>query len=217
MKKKEKKKQKQEENEQQIVIINNIQNPDNAVTDVSSLNLYGDITETRAAEIVSGMLYLENIQHSRRPTPEEDDDSDTEKDRGIKLFISTHGGSASDMFSILDVMKMVQKKCDIETIGIGKVMSAGVLLLSAGTPGKRAIGRNCRIMLHNVVAGLSGSVTVLENELEEIKWVQNRYIDCLLDLTSLTKSKIKKILKEQKDVYISAEDAIKHGIADYII
>jgi ATP-dependent protease ClpP protease subunit len=57
----------------------------------------------------------------------------------------------------------------------------------------------------------------MENELEEIKWVQERYIETLASYTKLTPSKIKKLLKTQKDVYISAEEAIKMGIADEII
>jgi ATP-dependent protease ClpP protease subunit len=57
----------------------------------------------------------------------------------------------------------------------------------------------------------------MENELEEIKWVQDRYIECLANYTNLTQKKIKKLLKTQKDVYISAEEAIKMGIADEII
>ena len=138
--------------------------------------------------------------------------------RSIAMLVSTHGGSASDMFSILDVMDMIKSRtCDIETIGIGKVMSAGVPILAAGTPGKRAVGRNCRIMLHNVMAGTGGTIFSMENELEEIKWVQERYIETLANYTKLTPSKIKKLLKTQKDVYISAEEAIKMGIADQII
>ena len=89
------------------------------------------------------------------------------------MMVSTHGGTASDMFSILDVMDMVKERtCDIETFGIGKVMSAGVPILAAGTKGKRKVGRNCRIMLHNVMAGTGGTIFSMENELEEIKWVQ---------------------------------------------
>ena len=57
----------------------------------------------------------------------------------------------------------------------------------------------------------------MENELEEIKWVQERYIETLANYTKLTPSRIKKLLKTQKDVYISAEEAIKMGIADQII
>ena len=122
------------------------------------------------------------------------------------------------MFSILDVMAMVKDRtCDIETFGIGKVMSAGVPILAAGTPGKRKVGRNCRIMLHNVMAGTGGTIFSMENELEEIKWIQERYIETLASYTKLTPSRIKKLLKTQKDVYISAEEAIKMGIADEII
>ena len=96
-------------------------------------------------------------------------------------------------------------------------MSAGVPILAAGTPGRRKVGKNCRIMLHNVLAGTGGTIFSMENELEEIKWVQERYIECLASYTKLTKAKIKKLLKTQKDVYISAEEAIKMGIADEIV
>ena len=134
------------------------------------------------------------------------------------MMVSTHGGSAAEMFSILDVMDMIKRRtCDIETFGIGKVMSAGVPILAAGTKGKRKVGKNCRIMLHNVMAGTGGTIFSMENELEEIKWVQERYIQCLSEYTKLTPSKIKKLLKTQKDVYISSDEAIKMGIADEII
>ena len=122
------------------------------------------------------------------------------------------------MFSIIDVMEAVKNQtCDVQTYGVGKVMSAGVLILAAGTVGKRKVGENCRIMLHNVIAGHAGTIFTLENELEEIKWIQERYIHCLAKYTKLTKPKIKKMLKDQRDVYISAEDAIKYGIVDEII
>ena len=42
-------------------------------------------------------------------------------------YVSTYGGSADDMASLVDIMDMVKKDCPIRTIGIGKVMSAGVL------------------------------------------------------------------------------------------
>ena len=123
-----------------------------------------------------------------------------------------------DMFSIIDVMETVKEKtCDIETVGIGKVMSAGVPILAAGTKGKRKIGKNCRVMLHSVMAGFGGTIFNMENELKEIKWVQDRYIETLAHYSKLTKKKLKKMLKSQRDIYISAEQAVKLGIADEII
>jgi len=67
------------------------------------------------------------------------------------------------------------------------------------------------------MAGFGGTIFNMENELEEIKWVQDRYIEVLAGYTKLTKPKLKKMLKSQRDIYISAEEAVKLGIADKII
>ncbi len=48
----------------------------------------------------------------------------------ISLYIDTYGGSLSAALSMYDTLKACC--CPIVTIGIGKVMSAGVLLLAAG-------------------------------------------------------------------------------------
>ena len=219
-KKKKKKKEKDPvQDDKQVVIINNIQPPSNPEPELRTINLYGDITEQKGADVVAALLYLENTSHSQALQDPNDPESDPIiVARSIAMMVSTHGGVASDMFSILDIMDMVKERtCDIETFGIGKVMSAGVPILAAGTKGKRKVGRNCRIMLHNVMAGTGGTIFSMENELEEIKWIQERYIETLASYTKLTPSKIKKLLKTQKDVYISAEEAIKMGIADEII
>ena len=217
--KKKKKKSENLEEDKQIVIVNNIQAPAPLEPELRTINLYGDISEQKGADVVAALLYLENTSHT--VSTRDPQDSESEQvivARSISMMVSTHGGTASDMFSILDVMDMVKERtCDIETFGIGKVMSAGVPILAAGTKGKRKVGRNCRIMLHNVMAGSHGTIFSMENELEEIKWIQERYIETLSNYTKLTPSKIKKLLKTQKDVYISAEEAIKMGIADEII
>ena len=220
-KKKKKKKEDPEINQddKQVVIINNIQPPAPAEPELRTINLYGDISEQKGADVVAALLYLENTSHAVSTRDPQDPESEqVVVARSIAMMVSTHGGTASDMFSILDIMDMVKDRtCDIETFGIGKVMSAGVPILAAGTKGKRKVGRNCRIMLHNVMAGTGGTIFSMENELEEIKWIQERYIETLASYTKLTPSKIKKLLKTQKDVYISAEEAIKMGIADEII
>jgi ATP-dependent Clp endopeptidase proteolytic subunit ClpP len=220
-KKKKKEEQQEQQEENQIIVVNNIQLPVGPDQDLRTITLYGDITEKKGADVVAALLYLESSSHTALPKEKEDDQSADEVRvlaRSISLVISTHGGTAPDMFSILDIMDMIKSRtCDIETFGIGKVMSAGVPILAAGSKGQRKIGRNCRIMLHNVMAGSQGTIFSMENELEEIKWTQERYIECLSNYTKLTKSKIKKLLKSQRDVYISAEEAIKMGIADEII
>lgn len=205
--------------DKQVVIINNIQPPSDDQLDLRTINLYGDVTERRGGEVVSALLFLENTAYTQiQEDPTNPESEVLTVSRPISMYVSTHGGVASDMFSILDVMEMVKKRtCNIETYGIGKVMSAGVPILAAGTPGRRKVGKNCRIMLHSVMAGTGGTIFNMENELEEIKWVQDRYIESLAGYTKMTKSKIRKMLKTQRDIYISAEEAIKLGIADEII
>ena len=135
----------------------------------------------------------------------------------IKLLISTAGGSASDMLAVYDAMRMVKLACPVETIGLGKVMSAGVLLLAAGTRGKRRIGRNCRVMIHGVAAGAGGAVYSLENELEEIKHTQDQYIKLLARETDMTVSYIKKLINRKLNVYLTASEAVELGIADEVV
>jgi ATP-dependent Clp protease protease subunit len=177
------------------------------------LSLYGEVSEERTAELIYSMLYLKET--GMPPPPEEGEKP--EQCEPFKLIISTYGGSAAEMFSMYDVMRMVRGECEIHTMGLGKVMSAGVLLLAAGTKGKRKIGKNCRIMLHSVVGSSHGSIDNLENEMDEIKWLQDQHVKCLIDETKMTKRYIKKLLNKKVNVYLTAEEAIELGIADIII
>ena len=193
------------ESEKQIIIVNNLTPPESGKAS-RSVGLIGDISEQKSEEVIGTMIHLSD-------TCENGDDSP----KPIDLYISTYGGSVVDMFAMYDLMRVIKQKCTVSTIGLGKVMSAGVLLLANGTKGERKIGKNCRVMLHNVTAGYHGSLVNVENEMKEVKWIQERYIDCLQMQTNLTKKKIEKMLNKQLDVYISAEQAIEYGIADIII
>ena len=121
------------------------------------------------------------------------------------------------MFSIYDVMRLTKSKIDISTIGIGKVMSAAVILMAAGTKGKRKVAKNCRVMLHTVIAGTHGTLHDLENEMEEVKYTQEKYIEILCKETKLTRAKLKKMFARNVNVYLSAEEAVEYGIADEVI
>ena len=169
-------------------------------------------------DAVSTLLYFaENPSSVAYEDPSDPDSELVTVPNPIKMLVSTSGGSASEMFSVYDTMRLVRESCDIETFGVGKVMSAGVLLLAAGTKGKRKIGQNCRVMIHGVMGGFGGSLTNMENEINEVRWVQESYIKCLAAESNLTASGIKKMLKKQVDVYLSAEEAVKFGIADKIV
>tara|TARA_Y100000310_G_scaffold277255_1_gene294889 strand:- start:111 stop:734 length:624 start_codon:yes stop_codon:yes gene_type:complete len=168
--------------------------------DLRAIALFDDLEQEIAAEIVLGMMVMS--RRSKDP---------------IEFWMSTYGGSADDMFSIYDMMNLVKETCEIHTNALGKVMSAGVLLLAAGTKGKRKIGANCRIMLHSCNAGNVGDIHNLQNEMEAISDLQDKFIAALVAETSLTKKQLKKLLDRKVNVYLTAQEAIEYGIVDEII
>ncbi len=207
----------QEETEQTPSIIMLPQ--DNGAKFMRTIGLIGDVNEEKAGEIIHGLITLK--QYGKIDSEEEERPKNKKKTKDqyepIDFYLSTHGGSASDMFAIYDVMRMVRQECEIHTIGVGKVMSAGVLLLAAGTKGKRKIGKNCRVMIHSVLAGSEGPLHNLENELAEIRWTQERYIKALIEESKLTQTTMNKLLQKHVNIYLSAEEAVKYGIADEVI
>ena len=180
-----------------------------------AINFCGSLDEEAASAIISAMIY-HNYNNSLVMI-------NTEKTKQymavkpMQFYISTFGGNAADMFGIHDLMLSMRSSTPIETVGLGKVMSAGVLLLAAGTKGKRKIGRNCRVMIHAVSAGNMGSLHNLVNELDEIQNLQESYIDAIVENSSFTKKTLKRLLDRKVNVYLSAEEAIEHGIADEMI
>ena len=205
--------------DRQIVIINNIDPNPTVGDDIRTITLYGDVTEKACGDAVSALTYLSDTSQGMvLKDPDNLENPEYEAiSKPIKVIISTMGGSAADMFAVYDTMRMIKDNCDIETMGVGKVMSAGVLLLAAGTKGKRKIGKNCRVMIHGVRGGFGGSLNNMENEIEEIKWMQETYVKCLADETNMSVKQIKKLITKQVDVYLSAKEALKAGIVDEIV
>ena len=173
--------------------------------EIRTMALFGDVDEEKSLDLIIGLLSLTEFTDKEPPYDP------------IKFYISTYGGSADEMFSIYDMMSILKSKCEIETIGLGKVMSAGTLLLASGTKGKRKIGRHCRVMIHAVAAGSAGELHNMENEMKSIKHIQELYISALSRETHMTKRTIQKLLDRRVNVYLTAAEAVEYGIADEII
>ena len=188
------------------------------------VSLYGDLDEKKASEIVLDLMSFhdlkEAVEHQLKTckdkTKKQLYSSLAHKDP-IKFLISTFGGNAVDMFGIYDIMTTLKDGgVEMHTVGSGKVMSAGVLLLAAGTKGHRTIGRNCRVMVHPVVGGAHGPSHDIQNEVEEILQTQKQYVECLAKETKLSISRLNKLISEKRNIYLSAQEAVKLGIADKI-
>lgn len=134
-------------------------------------------------------------------------------DAPIAMYLNTYGGTIYDMFAIYDVMKFI--KTPIYTIGFGKVMSAGVLILAAGTPGHRYILPNTVVMTHKVRGGAVGTSDDMEATGNHVKVLQADYEKILMKHTKISPKQIKDFIGPS-DVYLTTAQAKKFGIVDHI-
>ncbi len=191
--------------EEQEELVNQLLGAPAKEPDLRLMGLFSDVSDEKVAELVHALLYLDELNKVRK------------ENKPVEFYICTYGGSADDMFALYDVMRQVRQNTEVHTIGMGKVMSAGVLILAAGTKGKRKIGKYCRVMIHSVIGGSHGSLPNLANEMEAMQQIQKDYIEALVNETSMTKKDLKKLLERKVNVYLSAEEAVELGIADIII
>jgi ATP-dependent Clp protease protease subunit len=119
------------------------------------------------------------------------------------------------MFSLYDLIRFLP--CPVHTIGLGKVQSAGVLLMAAGVKGQRLIGVNSSIMMHPLSGGAHGNIFELDGTVKEAQRKQRLMIDALRSETKMTRSRVRKIMHAGRDYYVTAADAIELGIADRLI
>ena len=55
------------------------------------------------------------------------------------------------------------------------------------------------------------------NELEAIQQLQEDYITAMVENTKFTRKKLEKLLNEKVNIYLSAEEAVRYGLADEIM
>lgn len=177
--------------------------------------IYGDINEEKCSETLYSLLMF--YEEREIITIDEATEEETTKILPIDFYISTNGGVATEMFALYDVIRSVREECPIHTYGLGKVMSAGVLLLASGTKGERRMGKHCRVMIHGVISGQHGHLHDVENEFEEAKITQKLYIKALSEETNMTERYLRKLVGRKTNVYIDAEEAKELGIIDLII
>ena len=156
-----------------------------------------EVTEGSANTIVAQLLHLAN----------EDPDKD------IQLYINSPGGSVYDGLAIYDTMQYI--KPDVQTIGIGLQASMGAFLLSSGAKGKRFVLPNARVMINQPSSGTQGMVTDQEISLRESVRMKELLAKVIAKNTGQKLEKIKADM--ERDHWMSADEAVKYGLADEMI
>jgi ATP-dependent Clp protease protease subunit len=148
--------------------------------------------------IVAQLLFLES--------------EDANKD--ISLYINSPGGSVYAGNQILDCMSFI--KPDVSTIVTGHAMSMGAMILSEGTKGKRMALPASTVMVHQPSSGNGRStITDLEISINEGKRLKVQLTERMARNVGRPYEEV--LAKMERDLYLSAEDALEFGIVDKII
>jgi ATP-dependent Clp protease protease subunit len=171
--------------------------------------LNGPVEDHMANLIVAQLLFLES--------------EDPGKD--ISLFINSPGGAVTAGLSIYDTMQFIRP--DVQTFVMGQACSMGSFLAQAGAKGKRFVLPEARTMIHRVSSGTPGtrgSVHVQELQFEDSKRayeesqrVNKRLTELYVRHNTAGKSYDQMYETMKFDTFLSAEEAVKWGLADKVI
>lgn len=158
--------------------------------------LQGEIYTGNANELVMKLLYLQSEN----------------KKKDIHFYINSPGGDVIATLAIYDVMQILS--CPVATYCVGQAASGAAVLLAGGTKGKRFALPHSRVMIHQPYGGVSGQVSDIEIQADEI--LRNRAVinEILAKHTGKTPETIARDM--DRDLFLTAEKAKAYGLVDEI-
>ncbi len=134
-------------------------------------------------------------------------------DLEISLYINSPGGSFSALTAIYDTMQYIRP--EVATICMGQAASAAAVLLAAGTPGKRAVLRHAKVLLHQPSSQSQGTLPDLAVAAKELARVRAEVDQILSVHTGHPVAKIREDTDRNKT--FTAREAVDYGLADRVI
>jgi ATP-dependent Clp protease protease subunit len=134
------------------------------------------------------------------------------KPNKLQLLICSEGGDMNSAFALIDIIR--GSKIPIDTVGLGTIGSAGLLIFMAGS--NRTLTPNTSILSHQWSWGAHGKEHELFAQLKEYELTTKRMISHYKKCTGLKEKEIRQYLLPPEDVWLSANDAKKLGICDTV-
>jgi len=167
------------------------------VDGLRTIFLSGMITEEVAKDVVQSLLKL---QKEEPLAP-------------IKMIIDSPGGYVDSMFAIIDTMDSVLP--EIETIVVGKAMSASAIVFLCGTKGRRFMMPHSRLLFHQVFGFSFGSTSDMVINAEEQRQLQREGCLLIADRSNLSIKEVEEMIN--RDFYVRPDKAIEMGFADGLV
>lgn len=158
------------------------------------LFLRGPIEDTKADELVAQLLAL-----------------DAESAEPITLYIDSPGGSASGMFAVYDVVRLL--RAPVHATCVGMAASAAAFLLATAT-GTRSATPNARIMIHQPSGGAQGTAADIQIQAAQIGLLRARAEQILAERSGQPVERVAADM--QRDFWLSADEAVGYGLLDEV-
>jgi ATP-dependent Clp protease, protease subunit len=133
----------------------------------------------------------------------------------LEIIVNSSGGHLHSAFALLD--KMESHKFPIATYATGMAASCGLLISMTGAKGKRKVHKNTSILSHQFSAGSSGTFADLEAESVLFDQINENIMKHYMKHTKKSRKYIEKHLLKPNNVWLTAEEAVKHGLFDEVV
>ena len=158
--------------------------------------LQGEIYAGNANELVMKLLYLQKEN----------------KKKDIHFYLNSPGGDVIATLAIYDVMQILT--CPVATYCVGQCASGAAVLLAGGAKGKRFALPHSRVMIHQPYGGVSGQVSDIEIQANEIERNRMQLNEILANHTGKSVEQIAQDV--DRDFFLDANAAKEYGLVDEI-
>ena len=161
--------------------------------------LWGEVSDKSARDVTEKLLYLEMDAPGQE----------------ITFYINTPGGSITAGMAVYDTMKLISSP--IKVVVTGMAASMGSILLCGADKGKRFLYPHSRVLIHQpLISGQMVAVAVdIHIQAQEMERLRDELNAILADSSGQPLEKIQK--DTDRDFYMTADEAIKYGLADGIV
>ena len=135
----------------------------------------------------------------------------------VRIYLNTYGGYIHDMFAIYDEIKKLTEEYEVFIYCVGKIMSAGTIIMLAVDYNHRFAYSNTTFMYHTLQGYTEGPLKEMEENIEENKRLHKLMWNIYKENTSIPEDKLNDIYKCKKDWYISSQEAKKYKIVSKIL
>lgn len=168
--------------------------------------LTGEIGEDTVHQVCTKLTILDD------KNPEYEDEDGNVYRKPIWLYINSYGGSIYDGLAVIDTMRSLRSP--VFTVVRGKAMSMGAAIAALGD--RRFATPHSRIMFHEAAGGTKGKINSMEEEVAECRFLNDELMTLISERIGMKTKDFSKLIYK-KDVYISAEEALKINAIDEII